>query len=187
MAWPLGYSACLAQANAAGNAVAATTTQTSLLTGSASQGVCTLPANWLGNSPAAQFHLRAAGVISTPAATQGNATWTVVVGAVNAAVSPTYTSQASQTNITWIIELDLSVRAVGSGTTANLMSIGKVTTALVSATNLINLWPATAPVVGTGFNSTTALTVDLQFTWSNNTAGNTITLYQYALWSLINY
>ena len=187
MAWPLGYSACLANVIADGNAVVASASQTSLLTGTASQGVCSLPANWLGNAAGAQFHIRAAGRISTPAATQGNATFTVVIAGVNAAVSPTFTSQASQTNITWILEWDLTVRAVGSGTSANIMHTGKLTTALVSATNLINLIPATAPAVGTGFNSTAASTVDLQFTWSNSTAGNTITLHQYALWSLINY
>jgi hypothetical protein len=187
MAWPLGYTACHANVIADGNAVAATTTQTSLLTGTASQGVFSLPANWLGNAAGAQFYLRASGRISTPAATQGNVTFTVVIGAVNACVSPTFTSQASQTNITWILDWDMTVRAVGSGTSANIMHTGTLTTALVSATNLINLIPATAPVVGTGFNSTGIQTVDLQLTWSNNTAGNTVTLHQYSFWSLINY
>jgi hypothetical protein len=187
MAWPLGYSACLANVIADGNAVAATITQTSLLTGSASQGVCTLPANWLGNSGGAQFHLRASGRVSTPAATQGNLTFTVQVGGLNVCVSPAFVSLASQTNITWRLEWDLTVRAVGSVTSANIMHTGVFTSALVSASNLINLFPATAPAVGSGFDSTAADKVDLQVTWSNNTAGNTILLHQYALWSLINY
>lgn len=186
MPWPLGYMATLATAQGDGNAVAATASQTSLLTGSASQAVGTLPANWIDH---AGQHLRvyASGRLSTPAATQGNLTFTLVIAAVNAAITPTFTSQASQTNITWELEWDLTVRAVGSSTSTTLMHTGKFVSALVSATNLINLIPATAPAVGTGFDSTASNKVDLQVTWSNATAGNTITLHQYVLQSMINY
>jgi len=187
MPFPLGYMATLATAQGDGNAVAATASQTSLLTGTgASQAVCTLPANWIDH---AGQHLKvyAAGRLSTPASTQGNLTFTLKVGSVNACVSPTFTSQASQTTITWELDWDFTVRAVGSGTTTTLMHTGKFVSALVSATNLMNIIPATAPAVGTGFDSTVSNTVDLQVTWSNNTAGNTITLHQYTLMSLINY
>lgn len=186
MPWPKGYKACLATAPGDGNAVAATVTQTSLLTGSASPAVITLPAGWI-QEVGQMFEIFASGRVSTPAATQGNLTFTVKVGSVNACVSPTFTSQASQTNITWELYWILTVRAVGSGTTTTLMHTGELASALVSATNLRNLIPATAPAVGTGFDSTASQTVDLQVTWSNNTAGNTITLHQYELTSAINY
>ena len=188
MAFPLGYVATLATVQAAGNAVAATTTQTSLLTGGASQALCTLPANWIEHV-GQQFNIKASGIISTPVATQGNLTLSVVFNTtpINVAVSPSFTSLANQTNITWRLDWDLTVRAVGSGTSSNFIHTGEFRSALVSLTSELNLIPASAPVVGTGYNSTTANTVDLQATWSNSTAGNTITLYQYALTSLINY
>lgn len=187
MPFPLGGRGLLATVIADGNAVAATTTQTSLLTGSASAGIATLPAGWLGPTGRAALKLFASGRISTPAATQGNPTFTFRVGSVNACVSPAFTSLVSLTNITWRLEWDFIVRAVGSGTTANIMHTGVFTAALVSATNLINLIPATAPAVGTGFDSTAAQTLDLQVTWSNATAGNTITLHQYTLEQLDAY
>lgn len=183
----IGGSGLLAVVIGDGNAVAATATQTSLLTGSASAGVFTLPAGWLGPAGGAHFKLYAAGRISTPAATQGNVTFTLRIGSVNAAVTPTFVSLISLTNITWELEWDITFRATGSGTTANAMHTGKLFTALVSATNLVNLIPATAPAIGTGFDSTAGQTIDLQVTWSNATAGNTITLQQYALTQLNAY
>lgn len=187
MPFPIGGTGLLAVVVADGNAVAATTTQTSLLTGSASPGVCTMPPNWLGPTGGAHFSLYASGRISTPAATQGNPTFTLKIGSVNAAVTPAFTSQANQTNLTWELWWELTVRAVGNSTTANIMHTGYFLSALVSATNLVNLIPATAPAVGTGFDSTAASTVDLQVTWSNATAGNTITLHQYRLAQLNAY
>lgn len=181
MTFPLGGTGLLASVIADGNAVAATTTQTSLLTGTASAGIATLPAGWLGPAGGAHFKLYASGRLSTPAATQGNLTFTFRVGSVNAAVTPTFVSLISLTNITWILEWDLTVRTVGNSTSATIMHTGKLLSALVSATNLVNLIPATAPVVGTGFDSTVQESADLQVTWSNATAGNTITLHQYVL------
>ena len=79
----------------------------------------------------------------------------------------------------------LGLRAMFAGTLANFMHTGRFISALVSATNLMNLIPATAPAVGTGFDSSAGATLDLQATWSNATAGNTITLHQYLLESLV--
>lgn len=41
--------------------------------------------------------------------------------------------------------------------------------------------PASAPAVGTGFDSTAAQTVDLQAQWSVANAGNSIQVHQYVL------
>ena len=181
MAFPIGYSALLANSPADGTAVAATVTATSLLTGSAAAGKTTLPANWLGSAAGFQLKVYASGRISTPAATMGNPTFDIRFGSVIVATSPAFVSLASQTNITWRLEWDLTVRAVGNGTSANVLHTGEFKSALVSATNLMNLIPATAPVVGTGFDSTVSNTVDLFVTWSNATVGNTVQLHQYAL------
>lgn len=187
MAWPLGYVATLADVIADGTAVAATTTQTSLLTGSASAGVCTAPANWFGNAGGQHLRLFACGKISTPGATQGNPTFTFKIGSINANVSPAFVSLASQSNITWRLYWDMTFRAVGSGTAALTLHSGEFHTALVSATDKMNLFPTATPVVGTGFDSTISNTLDLQVTWSNATGGNTILISQYTLEALVTY
>jgi hypothetical protein len=167
-----------------GTAVAATTTKTSLLTGVAATGKWDMPGGYF-TAPGQMLRISASGRISTPAATQGNITFTLAVGAVNACVSPTFVSLASQTNIAWQLYWLITCRAVGDGALTTLMHTGNLETALVSATNTNNLIPPTAPVVGTGFNTNTAANVDLHVTWSNATAGNTIQLHQYLLESVV--
>lgn len=178
------YVGPLAWAVGDGTAVAATTAATSLLTSTAASGKWSMPGGFF-ILPGQMVRLKAAGRISTPSSTQGNITFDVVIGAVNVAASPTFTSLASQTNITWELDWLLTFRTVGDGTSANFIHTGQFTSALVSATALTNLIPATAPAVGTGFNSSSAAIFDLQVTWSNNTAGNTITLHQYLLESVV--
>lgn len=133
--------------------------------------------------PGQMLRLKASGRISTTTGTN-NITFNVVVGAVNVAASPTFVGLASQTNLTWVLDWLLTLRAVGDGTLANFMHTGTWTTAGVSATNQINLIPATAPAVGTGFNSSAAAIIDLQATWSAISSSDTITLHQYLLESL---
>jgi len=174
----------LAWAQGDGTAVAATTTQTSLLTAGAATGKWSMPGNFL-TAQGQMLRLRASGRISTPAATQGNITFNVTAAAINIVTTPTFTSLASQTNITWLLDLLITIRSVGDGTLATALGTGDFRSALVSATNLVNLIPATAPAVGTGFPSSTAAIIDLQATWSNATAGNTITLHQYLLESVV--
>jgi hypothetical protein len=163
-------------------AVASSSTQTSLLTAAAASGKWSMPGGFF-TSVGQMLRIRAKGRLST-ASTAGNLTFYVVIGAVNVATSQTFTSQNSQTNLTWDLEWHLTLRAVGDGTTANFMHTGQFTCALVSATNLTNIIPATAPAVGTGFNSATAATVDLQMAWSNTNA-NSITLHQFLLESVV--
>lgn len=167
-----------------GNAVAATTTQTSLLTSTAATGKWAMPGGYF-TAPGQMLRLSAAGRISTPAATQGNITFAVAVGAVNVCVTPTFVSLASQTNISWQLNWLLTCRAVGDGTLTTFICSGNFETALVSATNTNNLIPATAPAVGNGCNTNTAANVDLLVTWSNATAGNSIQLHQYLLESVV--
>ena len=174
----------LAWAVGDGTAVAASAAKTGLLTSTAATGKWAMPGNYF-NAPGQMLRVTASGRISTPAATQGNPTFTLDLGAVVIATTPAFTSQASQTNITWELDWLLTLRAVGDGTLANFIHTGKLVTALVSATNLVNLIPATAPVVGTGFDASAAATLTLSVTWSNATAGNTIQLHQYMLESVV--
>jgi hypothetical protein len=174
----------LAWAGGTGTAVAATTTETSLLTAGCATGLWPMPGGYF-IAPGQSIRIFASGRLSTPAATQGNLTLKVKIGSVAVATSPTFASLANLTTITWRLRWDLTLTAVGDGTSATFMHTGMLHTALVSATNLDNLIPATAPAVGTGFNSATAAALDFTATWSNSTAGNTITLHQYMLESVV--
>jgi 3-oxoacyl-[acyl-carrier-protein] synthase III len=79
----------------------------------------------------------------------------------------------------------LTLRAVGDGTLANFMHTGILHSAIVSATNLDNIFPTTAPAVGTGFDASTSAALDLQATWSAASASNSIQLHQYLLESVV--
>jgi hypothetical protein len=177
------YVGPIAWAVGDGTAVAASAAQTSLLTSTAATGKWAMPGGFF-TYPGQMLRLRAAGRVSTPAATQGNISFQFLIGAVIVAGSQVFTSLANLTNTTWTLDWVLTLRAVGDGTLANFMHTGNFISDVVSLTAENNLIPDTAPAVGTGFPSSTAATVDLAVTWSNATAGNTIQLHQYFLESL---
>lgn len=174
-----------------GNALASSNSQTSLLTGSASAGVWTLPANQLGLYTG--IWIRASGKMSTLVTSPGTLTFTVKVGSVNAAVSPAFAlNTTAQTNATFIVDLMLLARTIGSSTSAALLPIGTFTSRAVVGSAAagsggagVLCWPDTAPAVGTGFDSTTAQAIDFQAQWSISSASNSITLQQYSL-ALLN-
>lgn len=178
------YVGPLAWAVGDGTAIAATAAETSLLTSTAASGKWAMPGGFF-ISPGQMLRLKAAGRISTPAATMGNPTFKVKIGTVAVATSAAFASLASQTNIAWQLDLYMTLRAVGDGTLALFMTQGTFISALVSATNLVNQFQASAPAVGTGFDSSTGAAVDLTTTWSNATAGNTIQIHQYLLESVV--
>jgi hypothetical protein len=80
----------------------------------------------------------------------------------------------AKTNVTWWLDLLLTVQVLGDGALAKLLGVGKfVSEALVGATAgqpLDFLLPASAPVQGTGFDANAAQTVDLSAQWSINNA-----------------
>jgi len=172
-----------------GTAIASSTSQTSLLTGSpgASPGVWTMPANTL--QPGTEILIRAAGRMSTVVTTPGTATFTVKIGSVNAMVSQAMAlNTTAQTSQTWILEIHATARQVGNSTNTQLMWTGKFVSRAVVGSGAagstgvgILLIPEAAPAVSTGFDSTAANAIDLQYTWSVNSASNSIQLQQYSL------
>jgi hypothetical protein len=95
----------------------------------------------------------------------------------------------AKTNVSWEAIISLTCRAIGNGTTANLMGEGRWTSESVVGSPLPSaggsgslLMPASAPAVGTGFDSTAANQVDVFGTFS--LTGNGLTLHQYVLESL---
>lgn len=142
----------------------------------------TLPAGYwqIGRS----WRLRAGGRISCAVTTPGTARFDMRVGGVvvwDSLAMPL--NIVAQTNVAWVLDLALTCRAVGSGTTANMIGIGT----WLSAASLNAAAPATgpgpggflvpfntAPVVGTGFNSQSALTLDFFFTQTVATGSMTV-------------
>jgi hypothetical protein len=115
-----------------------------------------------------------AGRISCAVTTPGTARFDIRLGGVIAADTLAIPLNiVAKTNVPFFVELISTCRAVGSGTSANLITQGYW---LSEAALLVPL-PATgpgpggntlpyntAPVVGTGFNSQSALTLDVFFT-----------------------
>ena len=99
----------------------------------------------------------------------------------------------AQTNATWEFEADLVCRTIGaSAPRRKLLGAGRFTSsraAIGSAAVAAGypgsaLLPDTAPVVGTGFDSTITNVVDLFATWSAASSSNSITLHQFSIESL---
>lgn len=129
------------------------------------------------------LRMKARGRIST--FTSGTFTFSVNLGP--SGTIPVFTSQAltmvaSQTNITWDLEIDLTARAIGNSTNANLMGIGRLLAGAAIAAPV--LLPASAPAVGAGFDSTVSNVVDLLAACSVSSASNSIQTHQYSLESL---
>ena len=179
--------------NVDGAAVTNTTTPTSILGGTgtgASQAKLTLPSNFFYVGRV--LKITAQGRISTVVTTPGTLTLDVRFGAVIVANGgPMSLNVVAKTNVPWWLEWVLTCRAIGSGTTSNLMHQAQWQSEAVIGSPLPTvggvgslLIPVSAPAVGTGFDSTAAQTVDLFGTWSVANAANSIQLHQYKLEAL---
>lgn len=170
-----------------GTALTNSTTPTSIIPAAA---VHTLPANDMVVGK--QYRLLARGRISTLVTTPGTLTFDVRLGAVTAFASGALALNiVAKTNVSWLLELLLTCRAIGGGTSANLMGLGQFTSEAVIGSPLtsvggsgILLLPASAPAVGTGFDSTASQAVDFRATWSVASTSNSIQLHQYSLESM---
>lgn len=178
------WSETLVSAQVDGTALTNTTTATSIIPAAAKY---TLPANWFAIGK--KIRITASGRISNIVTTPGTLTLDVRFGSTvvfnGGAVSLNATAK---TNVTWNLQVDLTCRAIGASTSANLMGTGYwLTESVVGAaagTTLAASLPATAPAAGTGFDSTASQAVDVFGTFSIANAGNSVTLHQYSLEAL---
>lgn len=178
------WQECLISSQVDGAALASSTTATSLLPGAAKFA---LPANFMAIGKVVRVSAR--GRISNIVTTPGTLTLDVRLGSVvvfnGGAVSLNATAK---TNVSWAFEALLTCRAIGASTTANLIGIGRLTSESVvgaaAGTTITASLPASAPAVGTGFDSTVGQVVDLFGTFSVNNAGNSIQVHEYTLESL---
>lgn len=172
-----------------GPALTNTVTATSLLPTSRK---FTLPSYYL-DQVGKTLRIRAAGRISTVVTTPGTLTLDFRFGSVVVFNGGAMTLNiVAQTNMNWVLEADITCRAIGASTSANVLGqgtwrshavIGAVAPTAGSAG--VHLLPYNAaPAVGTGFDSTAAQTVDMFATWSVASASNSITLHSFSLLAL---
>lgn len=178
-----GYETTLVEAQSAGTAVTGTAEAT-LLPGSCR---VLLPSGHL-NRPGKRLLVRATGQISNIVTTPGTLTLRFKLGTsgsqINVAVSTAIAlNTTAKTNVGWFLDLGLTVRSIGSGTSATILGQGSFQSESVvgSAAGLSNgvMFQASAPVVGTGFDSTIANFTDLTAQFS--LTGNSIQLLTYGL------
>ncbi len=179
------WQEALTVANAGGNAVANSTSATSLLTGNAVHAKYTLAANWF--EVGRQLCVVAYGRISNIVTTPGNLTLSLRLGGTTVFTSSAMAlNTTAKTDVSWKAELMLTCRAIG--TSANLLGQGEfISESYVGAaanTALTAMMPLSAPGVGNNFDSTASQQADLFAQFSVANAGNTITLHQYTLYAV---
>lgn len=170
-------------ASAAGAAVTAAV-ETSLLPPA---NLITFPPNWwkVGRT----LRITASGLISSLITTPGTARFCVKHGAIAVfdGLAVLLDAAAAHTNEGWLLELLLTCRAIGSGTTAKLWGVGKFScvdilgvpaTSPKATASAVLPWAASA-ALGAGFDSTAAQTMDLTFEQTASTGS--ITLEQYSV------
>jgi hypothetical protein len=172
----------LAWAYADGPALNTSTTATSIIPTGAK---FTLPANYF-NFVGKGLRVVLLGRMSNMNPTPGTFTIDLRLGSVVACNSGALAlnTTAAKTNVVFKAVLNATCRAIGNGTNANLMFQWDVSSEAfaLAATGVGNVFgPASAPAVGTGFDSTAAQAVDILGTFSVSNAANGITIHQYLL------
>ena len=179
----------LVAAQVAGSTLTNSTTATSLLP---THAKIVLPSNFF-NAPGKAIRVKIAGQISNVVTTPGTLTLDFRLGSVVAFNGGAMQlSTTAHTTVPFIAEFLLTARAVGGGTSANLMGQGFLTSQAVSLTAVADstttpatlLLPNTTPAVGTGFDSTASQQIDLFGTFSVASASNAITIQQFIVESL---
>lgn len=185
------YVECLTTLQAVGPTLTGSTSATSLLN---AQAKAVLKPGFFDRAGKAVL-IKAAGQLGNIVTTPGTLTLDVRMGPTSNIIvfngGAMQLSSTAHTALPFVLEILLTCRAVGGSTVANLMGQGVMTAQALSLTAVADstttpatlLLPNTSPAVGTGFDSTVAMTVDLFGTFSFNNA-NAITVQQYALYEL---
>jgi hypothetical protein len=154
----------------------------------------TLPANYL--KVGTQFRVKAMGGLSNIVTTPGTVTFQIMMGTIVAWTSGAIQmSTTAHTLIPFKLEVDLRVNAIGSSTTATLLGMGMLNGIMFTvgagadSTTVVGTFPvpATAPAVGTGFDSTIANILDFWVGFSISNSGNGVQLYNYSVEQLFGF
>jgi hypothetical protein len=178
------WTECLISSNVDGAALTASTTPTSILHATAK---LPLPPHFfrIGKRIRITAHGRVSNIVTTP----GTLTLDIRMGPTSNIVVANGGAMAlnivAKTNVPWRLDWDLTCRAVGNSTNANLMHQGgwvseSVIGSAAPAAGGVgeHMLPNVTPAVGTGFDSTVSMIVDLFGTWSLSNA-NSIQVHQY--------
>jgi hypothetical protein len=150
--------------------------------------IITLPNNFFQIGK--KIRINANGRISVVITTPGTARFDIAIAAVVAFDSLALNLNiVAKTTVPWNLSIDLTCRAEGTGTSANLMGNGLfVSEAVIAAplpavggNGVLNI-PVGTPAVGTGFDSTLANTLNMFFT--QTVATGSFTLHQYEVIAL---
>lgn len=154
------------------------------------QALYVIPAGelYIGKS----IHITVLGALSNIVTTPGTVEFQVKIGSVIAfTTGQVQLNATAHTTLPFWLDIDLTVRSVGNGTSATLMGQAQITSKTITATAAQTdsaqdmptlMAPATAPAVGTGFDSTTAQILDLWTGFSINNAGNGVQVQQYKVY-----
>lgn len=180
----------LVSAQVSGTTLTGSLSATSILPAAARY---TLPANFMAIGKV--LRLRATGALGNIVTTPGTLTLDVRMGPTSNIIvfngGAMQLSSTAHTALPFSLEILLTCRAIGASTTANLMGQGWILGQALSLTAVADstttpahlLMPNTTPAVGTGFDSTVPMVVDLFATFSLANA-NALTLTQYTLEAL---
>lgn len=151
----------LGTALVAGTALSTNNTATSILP---SEAKVLLPPNYFYIGK--MLRIRAGGQLTGVAAASTTQAFDIRFGSVTVFTSTWATPATAVTNAAWKLDLDLVCRAIGGGTSANMIGIGTFLymVGTASGNGQSETLPNTAPAVGTGFDSTASQLVDLRAT-----------------------
>lgn len=180
----LGYVNLFGQPNQAqGPILTASLVRTSLMPTSAKP---TLPTQFWdrpGKKVRFRFQGRLGNIVTTPGTLTLDLTFAAVQVWNSGAIQ---LSAVAHTTLPFWLEVELTCRAIGSGTGANVMAFGRMTSqCIIPAVGVVDagshnvlLVPNIAPVVSTGFDSTILNAVDIFGTFSLSNA-NAINIEAY--------
>lgn len=182
----LYFMLAMAAAQIDGPALTASTTATSILPATA-KPVVQAQTLRIGS----QYLAVAAGRVSNIVTTPGTLTLDLRFGSVIVANGGAMALNiVAKTNVPWYLVWLLTCRAIGNGTSANMMHQGLWTSESVIGSPLpsaggagTHMLPNAAPAVGTGFDSSANQTADLFATWSLNNA-NSIMAHQWGFYEI---
>jgi len=157
----------------------------------APQATYTIPANLLTYAGQA-LRIRAMGRVSNVVTTPGTLTLRIRLGGLagiiiaNSGAMPL--NIVAKTNVTLVLDWDMTVRSVGASTSATVMHSGQwqsesAVGAPSGASGAVSI-PASAPAVGTGFDSTVANALTMTAQFSVLTATTSLQCHTFKLESL---
>lgn len=187
----MGYTQTLKTQHAAGTLLNTYTTAKSVIN---AQAQLIIPGGFLQLGD--MLHVRASGGISNVITTQVQFTFQMMMGPATPATIIIHASQAllttnvAHTLIPFVYDVWMRLDSEGSGTTAKFLSQAQLNGIMFpisgnvadpTLTTGMILCPATAPAVGTGFDSTVANYFDFFVGIQTSAAGNGIQVYQYSV------